>query len=103
MILKVFSVFDSKAEAYMQPFFMATRGQAIRAFSDTCSDKSTQFSRHPGDFTLFEIGSYDDSTGVMSSYEAKISLGVATEFLTSKDSGIQDTAARFVNRNGGVQ
>ncbi|UIB81480.1 nonstructural protein [Flyfo microvirus Tbat2_160] len=80
MILKIFTIYDSKVEAYMQPFFMQSKGAALRAFTDTISDRSTQFSKHPQDFTLFEIGEYDDSTGTLLNYDAKISLGVAVEF-----------------------
>ena len=32
MPMKVFSVFDCKAEAYMVPMFMQSRGVAIRSF-----------------------------------------------------------------------
>lgn len=81
MILKVFCVYDSKVEAYMSPFFMHSRGQAIRSFTDTLADPSTQFSKHPGDFTLFELGEYDDSTAKFSMLNTPLSLGVASEFL----------------------
>lgn len=80
MISKVFCVYDSKMEAYMNPFLMATKGQAIRAFSDTANDPQSAFSKHPEDYTLFEIGEYDDSTGRYAMYDAKIALGIALEF-----------------------
>lgn len=79
MILRVYSVYDSKAEAYMQPFYFNSRGQAIRAFSDTCNDPKSQLFAHAGDFTLFEIAKYDDQTGIMLN-EKHVNLGVALEF-----------------------
>lgn len=79
-MIKVFTVFDTKAEAYLQPFFMQTRGQAIRAWSDSVNDEQTQFFRHPADFVLYEIGEYDELQGTIRMYDAKISLGVALEF-----------------------
>lgn len=79
MILKVFSVYDSKAEAYMQPFFFNSRGQAVRAFSDTANDPKSQLNRHAGDFTLFEVGEYDDSNGNMLNHK-HVNLGKALEF-----------------------
>lgn len=81
MILKVYSVFDSKMEAYMQPFFMQARGQAIRAFVDTATDDSTTIGKHPSDYTLFEIGSFDDQTCKFDLSVTPVSLGVALEFL----------------------
>lgn len=79
MILKIFSVYDCKVEAYMSPFFMQSRGQAIRAFGDTVKDTSSQFSKHPADFTLFELGTYDDSSASFDLHVTPINLGVAIE------------------------
>lgn len=42
MKLKMFAVYDQKAEAYMNPFVMQTKGQAIRAWSDTVNSDYTQ-------------------------------------------------------------
>lgn len=77
---KVYTVYDSKVESYMNPFLMQTKGQAIRAFADSVNDEKTQFYKHPEDFTLFEIGEYDDASGVYSMHESKVSCGTALEF-----------------------
>lgn len=62
--LKAFAVRDVKAEAFPRPpiFFIAT-GQAMRAFADACQDKNTEMGQHPADFTLFEIGWFDQTEG----------------------------------------
>lgn len=80
MKVKMFCVYDSKAEAYLQPFFMATKGQALRAFTEVCNDSNHTFFKHASDYTLFEIGEYDDATGGVTSYATKQSLGNALEF-----------------------
>lgn len=80
MNLKVFAIYDSKAEAYLQPFFMQSRGQALRAFDTTINTLDTQFHKYPSDFTLFEIGEYDELKGVLTPSEKKTSLGCAIEF-----------------------
>lgn len=80
MTLKIFAVRDTKTEAYMQPFFMNTRGQAIRAFSDEVANEKSQFSKHPEDYILFEIGAYDDSNGTLIPSEPT-SLGCAIDFV----------------------
>nr|QJB19072.1 MAG: nonstructural protein [Microvirus sp.] len=85
MILKVFSVLDVKADAYMQPFFSQSRGVATRDFTDVVSNSDHVFSRHPNDFGLFELGEFDDSTGVITSHPVPVSLGLAREFLPSGD------------------
>ena len=60
MLHKIFSVFDSKAELYLTPFFMKTKGEAVRGFEDVANDKNSAIGRHPEDYTLFELGEYDD-------------------------------------------
>lgn len=80
MISKVFSIYDSKAEIYNKPFIMATKGQAIRGFADLANDENIDIGKHPQDFTLFEIGEYDDERGIYTMHEAKQNLGVAIEF-----------------------
>lgn len=80
---KVFTVYDSKAEAYLPPFLAQTKGQALRSFADLANDKSTNVGKYPEDFTLFELGEYDSIRGEYSMLQAKISLGVASEFVRS--------------------
>lgn len=63
MQLRAFSVYDSKTEVYGPPMFFLTRGQAVRSFSDAANDEKAEFSRHAADYTLFEIGSFDQAAG----------------------------------------
>jgi hypothetical protein len=81
MINQVFVVHDAKAETFRNPFIMRSRGEAVRGFIDTINAKEeNELSKHPEDFTLFELGEYDDSTGEYKMYEAKKPLGSALEF-----------------------
>lgn len=84
MIYKIFSVYDSKVEAYLQPFFSPSNGAALRAFTDIVNDPNSQFSKHPEDYTLFVIGEYNDETAKISSLSALQSLGLALEFKNSE-------------------
>lgn len=62
MTLKVFAVRDMKAMAFLQPFYSPSVGSALRAFGDAVNDKSCPFNKHPGDYVLYEIGTYDDNS-----------------------------------------
>jgi hypothetical protein len=64
-VLQVFAIYDAASEAYMQPYFNQTIGAAIRSFSDAVNDNSTMLGKHAEDFTLFQIGSFDDTAGVL--------------------------------------
>lgn len=63
MKLRVFAVYDDKAGAYMTPFFMPSVGEAVRAFSDAVVNPESAFHRHADDFTLYELGEYDQALG----------------------------------------
>lgn len=77
---KIFTVYDSKVQAYMLPFYQQTKGAAIRAFKDTCNDSTHPFYKHPEDYTLFELGEFDDGKAKFELYKTPISLGVAHEY-----------------------
>lgn len=78
---KVFAVYDSKVECYLNPFLMQTKGQAIRSWTDTVVDPKSSFHRHPGDYTLFELGEFDPATGIVTMHKAHINLGTAAEVM----------------------
>lgn len=84
MIIQIFSVFDSKAAAFTQPFFSHNLVTGIRAFSDVCQDASHTFAKHPEDFSLFHLGSFDDQSGLLEPFAAPENLGLARQF-TNKD------------------
>lgn len=80
----VFAVFDSKVEAFGMPLFMHNKAEAIRAFIDQVNDQKSLMSKHPEDFTLFHIGEYESSSGLMVPLTTPLSLGLAIEFKEEK-------------------
>lgn len=80
MNLKMFSVYDSKIEAYMAPIFCRTNGEALRRFEATAAQEDHDFNLHAADFTLMAVGEWDDEKGIITNYEANISLANALEF-----------------------
>lgn len=77
----VYVVYDSKAEAYMNPLFFQSKGVAIRAFGEAVNDKASPVGKYPSDFVLFELGSYDALTAKFDLYSAPVSIGVGVEFV----------------------
>ncbi len=80
MLLQAFTVFDSKTEAYLKPFFCLSIGEAIRTFTDAVNEPGSPFNRHPADYTLFGIGSFDDSNMKLAATTGQ-NLGCAIQFL----------------------
>ncbi len=85
MIHRIFSVYDLKAEAYLQPFFCPTKGLAIRSFTEIINDRNHNFSKYPEDYTLFELGTFDDAKAKFDMFPAPQSLGVGNEFRVVSD------------------
>lgn len=81
MLLHVFTVFDSKTESYLPPFYQPALGAALRSFADVCNDPSHAFNKHPSDYTLFHLGSFDDSTARFDPLVTPVSLGIAQEHI----------------------
>lgn len=80
MLHKVFAVYDSKIESYLPPFFTQSKGAALRAFTEAVNDPSHNFHKYASDFTLFELGSFDDQICQFDLLAAKVSIGTALEF-----------------------
>lgn len=79
----VYAIRDSKAEAYLSPFVERTKATALRAFANAAADPNHNFHRYAGDYTLFEIGEWDECKGVVRMYSTHINLGNAIEYVPS--------------------
>ena len=82
MILKLFTIFDSKIGAHVEQHFMQSRPQALRSWATTVNKAETMYAQHPGDFTFFEIGEFDTASGKFTAHPTPISLGTALEYKT---------------------
>jgi len=63
MLLKMYSIRDSKGEIFHPPYFKRTHGEAERDFSTLASDQKSGVGQYPEDYDLYYIGQYDDQTG----------------------------------------
>lgn len=77
--MKVFSVYDSKAEAYAEPFVAKETAEGQRMFSLSVENEKTKIGKWPEDHTLFELGEWDERAGSFTPYEAKKNLGLASD------------------------
>jgi len=82
---KIFSIYDQKAYAYLPPFTLPTAAMAERTFMDCVNASDHAFGRNPADYTLFELGTYDDTKGLISPYEVVRTIGNGIEYRKSHD------------------
>ena len=80
MKIMIYSVYDIKTKVFGQPNFMLNKGAALRAWQDAANDQQSNIGKHPADYTMFEIGEWDDETGQVKMHPTKINLGTALEF-----------------------
>lgn len=71
MIQIVVAVRDAKADCFGRPFFVPTVGLGVRSFQDEVNRaaEDNPFYRHPEDFALYELGTYDDEIAQLSSHD----------------------------------
>lgn len=78
VILKAYAIYDSKTQTFSQPMFMQSHGSMMRAWVDHVNESGSNIGKHPEDYILYEIGSYDDEKAVFECIK-HVSLGVASE------------------------
>ncbi len=74
MIQIIVSVKDTAAQAFGRPVFVPTTAVAVRSFRDEVNrpDSKEDMAQHPDDFELYELGSFDDSTGKIECTEPRL-------------------------------
>lgn len=58
----IYAIYDEKAECYNSPFPLATDGLAQRSFESACANPNTDLYKYPGDFKMYCVAIWDDST-----------------------------------------
>jgi len=89
----VFTVYDSAARRYLEPFFAETIEVACRMFRSIVNHEGSQFGKFPEDYVLFHIGEFDPTTGNLVPMMAPHSLGVAVTYLARGPQLVQVEAA----------
>nr|QJB19879.1 MAG: nonstructural protein [Microvirus sp.] len=79
--MKIFAMFDTKANFYMNPFTETSTIVALRGFEVAVNDGKSTFNRFPDDFCLHELAAFDQNTGEISVYEHPQNLGSARTVL----------------------
>lgn len=58
LTLEIFTVFDQKANAYLQPFFSPTIETGGRIFDQAINNEG-MFNQYAEDYSLFHLGTFD--------------------------------------------
>jgi len=63
MKFEMIAVYDSKVKIYGRPLFLPTLDMVDRYAQRVLADADSDIARWPADYTLFHLGTYDDSDG----------------------------------------
>lgn len=80
-----FSIYDSKAQAFMQPWFLPTEALALRAFADCVNDPEHNFGRHPEDYILYEVGAWSPESGTLTCPDSPRTIGTGISVLIKEN------------------
>ena len=76
MKMIVCSIKDRAADAFGRPFYVPAVGVAIRSFQDEVNRAAddSQIFQHPDDFDLFDLGVFDDASGLFQLHDTPVLL-----------------------------
>lgn len=77
----LFSVFDSKAGVFSNPFTSQNKFTAIRDFQDAVNDVNSMIHKYPDDYILYQLGAFCDDSGLLTAECPIVNLGVASQFI----------------------
>ncbi|AXH74133.1 MAG: nonstructural protein [Microviridae sp.] len=88
MIYQVLSVYDRAAMAFGRPVFSNSVGAAMRSFQDECNraEPGNDMQKHPKDFDLFHLGSFEDGSGRFDLFESPKALAHGAQMQLKLDS-----------------
>lgn len=69
-LVNVYSLRDTKTQIYDVPTYFRTHGEAERWLNDLVhNNERNLISKHPEDFDLFHLGTYDMDTAILKTLE----------------------------------
>jgi len=76
MLQFVVSVKDRAADVFNRPFFVPHRNVAVRDFTDEVNRSAVdnQLNKHPDDFDLYLLGTFDDNAGTFAMEDQPVVL-----------------------------
>lgn len=79
MIHTMLAVKDAKVGSFARPVPVVNAATGVRAFADAVNDPSTEYFKHPDDYSIWELGTFDDQTGTFtnSASPTQLATGVA--------------------------
>jgi len=82
-VIRLYSLYDAGAQAYLRPFWSDHKTNAQRSFRQLVNQRDNRdnmVANHPDQFVLFELGVFDECTGVYTAHSVPLNLGNGLEY-----------------------
>lgn len=81
MNLVVLAAYDKKARAYLHPFYAVHVDVGTRNFASAVNDAKSDhpITKNPEDFALYQLGSWDDASGLFTLLGSPVHLVEAVQ------------------------
>lgn len=66
MLYKIFTIKDKAADSFLKPIFFENEALVIRELQNCTMDSKHNFHKHASDYSLWQIGDYDDQSSKIS-------------------------------------
>lgn len=66
--MQLYTMHDKAMDTYGPPMAFATDAVAVRALQDEMQNPESMFRKHPDDFVIYRIGTWDDANGQVINY-----------------------------------
>jgi len=77
----IVAIRDSAVDAFMRPAFVPAVGAAVRGFGDEVARADSEMGKHPSDYEMYELGSYNDLDASFLLLEKPRSIARAVDFI----------------------
>ncbi|AXH77317.1 MAG: nonstructural protein [Microviridae sp.] len=67
--------------SFAPPAFFPAKGAAVRSFIDAIADGKGNLGKHPEDFILHELGTFDDQDGTFTNVDRPTILATGSDYL----------------------
>lgn len=81
MRMYIVTIYDKRAQTYGGPMVFPTLGVAERAFADNVNDPQSMINKHPEDYMMYLIGTFDTEKAIIIQADAHQLLSEAHQLL----------------------
>lgn len=81
MLKKLYAIYDKKALFFSPPHCLHNKADALRFFDELLHDSQTRLCKYPADYQIYELGEWDERTGIITALKQPLFLEEGAAFI----------------------